>query len=228
MDSALITIARQSDGDLSRALEGLLRPTPDVQVTYEWISPGNAARRFSDLGSDSVWMATRIGDRSHLYLLLGGGWFRGLRFGDTDGFVADWLKEHPHATFQAISRMGVTNTRSKLTSEWVYIWVEEDAASLNVDLVRAGYFPGAAMADMVDNDRGMLATLNDPKLADAKMQVLKERADNPQDLPRSLVSNEDYARRMDRIAGAEKIARDEKLGIWSDAMREEREAEGYR
>lgn len=173
-------------------------------------------------------MATRSGDRSHLYLLLGGGWFRGLRFGDTGGFVADWLKEHPHATFQAISRMGVTNTRNKLTSEWVYIWVEEDAASLNVDLVRAGYFPGAAMADMVDNDQGMLATLNDPKLADEKIQVLKERADNPQDLPRRLVSEEDYARRMDRIAGAEKIARDEKLGIWSDAMRDEREAEGYR
>ena len=112
--------------------------------------------------------------------------------------------------------------------EWIYVWVEEDAASLNVDLVRAGYFPGAAMADMVDNDQGMLATLNDPKLADAKMQVLKERADNPQNLPRRIVADEDYARRMDRIVSAEKIARDEKLRIWSDAMREDREAEGYR
>ena len=173
-------------------------------------------------------MATRIGDSSHLYLLLGGGWFRGLRFGDTDSFVVAWLKDHPHATFQVISRMGVTNTRSKVNGEWVYIWVEEDAACLNVDLVRAGYFPGAAMADMVDNDQGLLATLNDPRLAEVKAQVLKERAENPQNLPLRLVSDEDYARRMDRIVGAEKAARDEKLGIWSEAMRDEREAEGYR
>ncbi len=93
--------------------------------------------------------------------------------------------------------MGVTNTRSKFSNEWVYTWIEDDIASLNVDLVRAGYFPGAAMADMVDNDEGLMATLNDPKLADAKAQILKERSDNPQDLPRRLVSDEDYARRMD-------------------------------
>ena len=172
-------------------------------------------------------LATRVGDRDHVYVLLGGGWLRGLQFGDTDGFVAAWLKEHPHATFRAISRKGVTNTRSKATTEWVYIWVEDDAASLNVDLVRAGYFPAAAMADMVDNDNGLMAMLNDRKLAYAKAQVLKERADNPQDLPRRVVSDEDYARRMDRIVGAEKAARDEKVGIWSEAMRDEREAEGY-
>ena len=39
--------------------------------------------------------------------------------------------------------------------------------------------------------------------------------------------DEDYARRMDLVARAEKAAREEKLGIWSDAMREERESEGY-
>jgi hypothetical protein len=171
-------------------------------------------------------LATRVGDRNHVYVLLGGGWLRGLQFGDTDGFITAWLKVHPHATFQAISREGVTNARSNATGEWVYIWVEDDAASLNVDLVRAGYFPGAAMADMVDNDKGLLATLNDPKLADAKAQVLKERADNPQDLPRRLVPDEDYSRRMDRIIGAENAARIEKLGIWSEAMQEERAAAG--
>jgi len=172
-------------------------------------------------------LATRVGDGDHVYVLLGSGWLRGLQFGDTDGFVAAWLKKHPHATFRAISRMGLTNTRSKATGEWVYIWIEDGADSLNVDLVRDGYFPGAAMADMVDNDKGLLSTLNDPKLADAKARVLKERADNPQNLPRRLISDEDYAARMARIVGAEKNARNQKLGIWSEAMREERETEGY-
>jgi len=172
-------------------------------------------------------MATRIGDKNNLYVLLGGGWFRGLRFGDTDEFVTAWMKKHPKATFRAISRMGSTNTRSKITTDFVYIWVEEDTASLNIDLVRAGYFPAASMADMVENEQGLLATLNAPALAEAKTQVLKERADNPRDVPRRLVPDDDYARRMNLVARAEKAAREEKLGIWSDAMREEREAEGY-
>src|ERR1700730_4810631 len=112
--------------------------------------------------------------------------------------------------------MFTTNTRTKQTRQIVYIWVEDGEMSLNVDLVRAGIFPGAAMADMVDNLKGLDELLKDPKLAATRAQIEKERAEAPQDKTERLVSEDDYERRMRRIEGAEAQAREEKLGIWSD------------
>jgi hypothetical protein len=170
-------------------------------------------------------LATRQGD-SRLYVLVGGGWLRGIRFGDSGKYVSQWLAEHPAATITPISQMLMTNTRTKKGSELVYIWIEDGDASLNVDLVRAGMFPGASMADMVDNDKGLTELLKNPQLADAKAQVEKERAEMPQDRPERLVSEEEYKLRMDRVQVAETKARQERLGIWSEEMKAERESDG--
>lgn len=170
---------------------------------------------------------TRQND-SRTYILLGGGWIRTIRFGDPGQFVSKWLMEHPAATIKPISRMVTTNTRTKETSQIVYVWVEDGDMSLNVDLVRAGVFPGAVMADMVDNLKGLNELLKDPRLAAAKAQIEKERAEAPQDRTERLVSEKDYDRRMHKIEVAETQARKERLGIWSDSMKAEREEEGYR
>lgn len=169
-------------------------------------------------------LATRPGD-GRLYVLVGSGWLRGIRFGDSGKYVSKWLAEHPTATVTPISRMLMTNTRTKKGDELVYIWIEDGDASLNVDLVRAGMFPCAAMADMVDNDKGLTELLKNPKLADAKAQIEKERAEMPQDRPERLVSEDEYNLRMYRVQAAETKARRERLGIWSEAMKAEREGD---
>lgn len=176
--------------------------------------------RFHDI------LASRPGDQ-RLYVLLGGGFIRGLRFGDAGAFISDWLAAHPTAGIAPISRRFSTNTRTLKTTEMVYIWVEDREHSLNVDMVRAGLFPGAAMYDMVDNLNGLNRLLEDPQLADVRAQIEKERAAAPQDRTERLVTEDDYRERVRRIDAAESQARAEKLGIWSDAMEEERQLEGY-
>jgi hypothetical protein len=109
----------------------------------------------------------------------------------------------------------------------MYIWVEDGEMSLNVDLVRAGIFPGAVMADMVDNYNGLTEQLKRPELAFAKTQIEKERAEAPQDRPQRLISEDVYQLFAHRIELAEMQARVKKVGIWSDAMQEERESDGY-
>ena len=170
--------------------------------------------------------ATRQND-TRTYILLGSGWLLTIQSGSPGQFVSRWLEEHPAATITPISRMFTTNTRTKKTRQIVYIWVEDGEASLNVELVRAGVFPGAVMADMVDSSKGLNELLKDPRLAAAKAQIEKERAEEPQDRAERLVSEHDYKRRMRSIEVAETQAYKDNLGIWSDAMKAEREEEGY-
>jgi hypothetical protein len=171
--------------------------------------------------------ASRTGD-ARAYILLGSGWLRTIYSGSPSDYISKWLAAHPAATVKPISRMFTTNTKSKQTSEHVYIWLEDGSDSLNVDLVRAGLFPGAVMADMVDNLNGLNELLKDPKLADTKTQIDKERAEAPQDRTERLIADGQYKVLMRRVEIAETQARSEKLGIWSDKMKEERAAEGYR
>ena len=167
--------------------------------------------------------ATRKGDARE-YILLGSGWLRSIQSGSPSQFILGWLAAHPAASVKPISRMYLRHGSEDL----VYIWVEDGEMSLNVDLVRAGIFPGGVMADMVDNYNGLTELLKDPRLASVKEQIEKERAEEPQDKPQRLISEDEYKRFGQRIAAAENQARDEKIGIWSDAMKEERESEGFR
>jgi hypothetical protein len=170
--------------------------------------------------------ASRKGDARE-YIVLGSGWLRPIQSGNPGQFISSWLAAHPAASIKSVSRMGITNTKSKQTEELVYIWVEDGDVSLNVDLIRAGIFPGAVMGDMVDNYDGLTEQLKKPELAFAKAQIEKERAEAPQDRPQRLISEDQYKQFARRIEVAENQARAEKLGIWSDAMKEERESEGY-
>lgn len=171
-------------------------------------------------------MASKPNDAG-LYVLLGSGFLRPTTFGNPEVFVSEWLKRHPKAVVTPISRLVSTNTRTHQIMEIVYVWIEEGGDSLNVDLIRAGVFAGGTMYDMVDNQNGLDQLLkSDPKLADTRTEIERERAAAPQDRSERLISDQDYKRRITRIEEAEKAGRAKKVGIWSDAMKEEREAEG--
>ena len=171
-------------------------------------------------------MASKANDRG-IYVLLGSGFLRPTTFGDPKIFVSEWLKLHPKAIVTPISRMLSTNTLTHEQIALVYVWIEDGIDSLNVDLIHAGMFSGVTMYDMVDNQKGLDQLLkSDPKLAVARAEIEKERAAAPQDRSERLISDEDYKRRVTRIDEAEQAARAKKLGIWSDAMKEERETDG--
>ena len=170
--------------------------------------------------------ATRKNDARE-YILLGSGWLRTIQSGNPGQFISGWLAAHPGATIKAVSQMGVTNTKSRRTEQMVYVWVEDGEKSLNVDLVRSGAYPGGVMADMLDNYNGLTELLKKPELAFARAQIEKERSEAAQDHPQRLVSEDEYEQFRQRIVAAENEARAEKLGIWSDAMKEERQSDGY-
>jgi hypothetical protein len=203
----------------------ILKFLPLVMLCSTLVCNAQDIRFAKELTFEEIF-ASRHGDARE-YILLGGGWLRTIRFGNPGQFISKWLEEHPSATITPISRRFATNTRTKKTDQMVYIWVEDGEMSLNVDLVRAGIFPGAVMADMVDNLRGLNELLKDPKLADARALVEKARADAPQDRTERLASDDEYKLRMHSVEVAETQAHKEKLGIWSDSMKGEREAEGY-
>ena len=157
------------------------------------------------------------------YVLTGCCWIRGIRFGDPDQFVTNWIARHPQATATPVSQMTL------MSDELVYVSVKDGDTSLNVDLIRAGIYPGGAMADMVDNDDHLTEVMKKPELAFARKEFEKGRAETPQEhRPKRFISDEDYQRFLQQVIEAEKEARAEKRGVWSDAMREEREADGYR
>lgn len=170
--------------------------------------------------------ASRIGD-PRSYHLLGGGWVFGIQAGSPTAFITAWNSEHPAAVVKPISRMFTTNTYSKRTTELVYIWIEDGAASLNVDMIRAGLFPGAVMVDMVDREKALNEQLSmDPRLAETKAAIDKERAKAPQDRSERLVPDDEYRLLLHRIEVAEAQARHEKLGIWADSRKADRESVG--
>jgi endonuclease YncB( thermonuclease family) len=165
---------------------------------------------------------SRKGDR-RTYVLTGCCWIRGIRFGDPDQFVTKWIGQHPQATVTPVSKMTL------MSDELVYVSVKDGDTSLNVELIRAGIYPGGAMADMVDNDDHLIEIMRKPELAFARKEFEKGRAETPQEhRPKRFISDEEYQRFSQQVTEAEKEARAEKLGIWSDAMMEEREADGYR
>lgn len=173
-------------------------------------------------------IATKASD-PRLYVLLGSGFLRPISAGDPKAFISGWLSSHPNAIVTPISRMLITNRISHRQDEIIYIWIEDGASSLNVDLIRAGIFVGDTMFDMVDNEKGLDELLKrSPELADARAEIAAERAATPQDRTARLVPERGYKARMRRIASAEREARAKKRGVWSNAMREEREAEGAR
>jgi hypothetical protein len=170
--------------------------------------------------------ATRPND-ALTYVVIGGGWLRGIRSEDPAKFISAWLAEHPAASVKPISRMVLSRAGAGGQDEQLeYIWIEEGKESLNVDLVRAGIYPAPAMADMVDFRKQLDEILKEPSIAAEIIELQKRHPEEPEALPKPerLISDKDYKQRMQRVAAAADHARKRKLGVWSDAMKEERDA----
>lgn len=168
-------------------------------------------------------------DNSITYFFLGCGWLRTLSSRDEKTFIEKWLVAHPNAKATPISAMTVARRGQRTRERWVYVWLEDGTEIMNVALIKEGVFPGGVMLDMVEAEQRLMQELNDSTLANVRVQIEKERSSRSVgERPVRLVADKDYADRMKRIAAAEDEARGAKKGIWSDGMKEERDAEGYK
>jgi len=160
------------------------------------------------------------------YVLLGNGYLRTLSAGNENEFIKHWLEVHPHAMATPISSRNGARAGTP-PKPLVYVWIEAGAESLNVALVEEGIFAGGVTLDTVESQHRLLEEMRDPRLAGAREQIEKEITAQPEsDRAKRLISDADYAERRERIEASEAKARDGKRGIWSDAMKEERQSEG--
>lgn len=158
-----------------------------------------------------------------VYCLLGGG--NCLIPGDAgiaDDFITQWWSHHPHARVVAISTERKELPANLPLRRETYVWLEDGAESVNVALVRNGFYSATAMSDMVETDERARAAMEDiyRRRTDPAMRELvdKRRALVPAaNRPRRLISDLEYTAMKEKLKDAEAIARKEKLGIWDDA-----------
>jgi hypothetical protein len=94
-----------------------------------------------------------------------------------------------------------------------YIWVEDGEDSLNLALVRNGYYGAHSLTDMVEARQQFDDRMKAPELSDARAIMAKERAEEV--APQRLVTNQDYKSKMQLAKAAESDAEKAQVGIWS-------------
>jgi len=130
-----------------------------------------------------------------------------------DSLIDSWRTAHPNAQATPISEEGTTLLRHGRPVRQVYVWIEDGPDSLNVALIREGRYAAAAMTDMVEVAQ---RTLNEAD-ADTRQRLEQERAQVPaEDQPHRLITDTDYAAKMQLVMQAEQDAKRDKKGLWSD------------
>src|SRR5438094_5083608 len=164
-------------------------------------------------------------DDPNTYCLLGNNFFRALSTRTAGEFIDQWLAAHPSATAIPVSKANAARP-DIAPRPLVYIWIEDDAKSLNVALVEEGIFSAGVMLDMIEAQQQLMETLQNPMLSNSRTSIEKEIASTPEaDRPKRLVSDAEYAEHRVRFVAAEQKAKSEKKGIWSDEMKQYREDE---
>jgi endonuclease YncB( thermonuclease family) len=135
--------------------------------------------------------------------------------GNAVDFTSKWLEAHPHATVTPISVESKKVFSARPPVHSTYVWIEDGKESVNVSLVKEGFYRAQAMIDMVESSRNFMKMFDDPRLATGRAQIEKERAE--EQAPQRLISDGDYADRMKRLAAAEQDAKENRRGLWSDA-----------
>jgi len=168
-----------------------------------------------DLTVDGIY-ATRSGDPT-LYCLLGA---NTCRFKlphnpwTTDPQIDSWLTIHPHAHVIPVSEQKQPIFPKGPQVHLVYIWIEDGMDSLNVSLIREGRYAASAMIDMVEAAQRSLDEMD----ADLRQRLDEERAQVPaENRPHRLITDSDYAAKMQLVMQGEQDARRDKKGLWSDA-----------
>jgi hypothetical protein len=173
----------------------------------------------SDLAVDGIY-ASKVGEPDGFCLL--GANFCLLRVPNNawnhDALIDSWLAAHPKAVATRVSSHAMLLGGNRPAERQVYVWIEDGTESLNVELARQGRYVAAAMVDMVEADRQQVEMNSDPRFAQLPEELENERAGIPEEnRPHRLVSEADYAEKMQRIARAESAAKQEKKGMWSDS-----------
>lgn len=162
--------------------------------------------------------AHRLGDPD-IYCLLGGVTCElGLRVpslvpGEIE-FVQHWLASHPRARVVPVSGANHKRFIKGPMLHSTYIWIEDGRDSLNIELVRNGFYFSGALEDMVSYERHFMAQMSDPRLATADDELRREREQTG--APVRFMSDADYAAHMARAVAAEHEAERQRKGLWSD------------
>lgn len=156
--------------------------------------------------------ARKNGEPNNTYCLLGTGGILAMRTKDSDSVVSSWIKNHPHA--QVIKVTEASPARQDGTGALIYIWLIDGKENLNISLIRQGVFQAGVMYDSVDLSKVW-------KDAQPKSSQTTEHT-------RRLVGDDQYQEFIKKVEEAEKLAKAEKKGIWSDEYKEEREYDGIK
>jgi len=154
----------------------------------------------SEVTFDSIFGNTSS-EPTNTYCLLGTGFFRTPRSGNSDSMISTWIKAHPNALIISVSSFGPTMANDK-NSKMTYCWIIDKNDTLNNYLVKNGCFPGGTMLR--------------PKTWSEMKKWEKEMCDRTDEKPdvKIYVSKEAYDLFLEQIKAAETYAKENKIGIW--------------
>jgi hypothetical protein len=140
-------------------------------------------------------------DEYEVYCLLGEDFFE-VGSDNSDSLITSWLDHHKSGTLTKISRVnGVLSFGDD--AKLIYSMVTDGKENLNVYLVRNGGFPASAMQrpktweEMNADEKQLYSGMEKPSV----------------DI---LIDSKTYKKYMVEIREAEELAKNEKLGVWSD------------
>lgn len=143
------------------------------------------------------------GDLNTSYCLLGRGFFRTIHSTDADSLLSCWLTAHPSAVVVKVSSLS-TPQKSNSSLNMTYCWIIDNSDTLNNYLIQQGCYPGGTM----QRPQTWIEMSKEEK-------ALYKNADKPK--VKILVDQKTYDNFLQQIISAEKYAKENKLGIWSNA-----------
>lgn len=143
------------------------------------------------------------GDLNASYCLLGRGYFRTIHSTDADTIINSWLTAHPKAIVVKVSSLA-TPQKSNSSLNITYCWIIDNNDTLNNYLIKEGSYPGGTM-------QRPLTWIEMSK----EEKALYKNGDKPK--VKILVDQKVYENFLQQIMSAEKYAKENKLGIWSNA-----------
>jgi endonuclease YncB( thermonuclease family) len=132
---------------------------------------------------------------------------------DQVAFISNWLLQHPSAIATPISNESFKVMRDQPPIHGTYIWIEDGKESLNLALVRNGYYGAHALTDMVEARQQFDDSMKAPGLSDARAIMAKERAEEA--APQRLINDQNYKLKMRQANIAEHDAERAQVGMWS-------------
>jgi len=135
-------------------------------------------------------LGMKNGDESELFSIANCGYALG-PFKANDFFIESWIESNSNAKVQVIKRF------NSGTEKISYVWVFGENDTLNIELVKYGYYPGAFML-FTDSYDSLIS--------------------NSGELTEVFISEMEYNKWYNRLRVVERFAIENKLGIWSNEI----------